>query len=250
MEALVLKLLARFFPVPVTAIPVTQSEVERSEADKLMFAQMSKTSTLIYIPSMLISIAAWYFGLSALSDYVAAAYYHVDVGDTMFKQEFVYWGLPALLMGTITPAIPLAWYQRSKFTPAQMKGYAQFESERQGADVEKLETPLLWTVTIICTIFIVLGLNHYFVLKDDRIVVSGYLNPTTRVYPFSSIDIMTTTLHKSNEGNSRSYVIYFSSGEVYNTSNLPMGARHWTTTEMMELLSERSGKPIKDLGTK
>jgi len=246
METLVLKMLQRLFPVAAAPAPAHPDEQLQKEANDEIFRSMTKWSTILYLPMGLLCCVAWWFGLLEIQRAVAA-FYPVSAGDTLIMHNGLYWMIPAMLIGLLTPTLFLEWYQKARLGPL-FPSYARYESERQGIDVEKLGPYVLWGVSVACLVFAAFGLNHYVILKQDSLLVSGYWSLKTRVRPLSTITKITTQKLSSSEGTRREFDLQFASGATWSTNNAPFGITPRGKSEMIEKISETTGLPIIDLG--
>jgi hypothetical protein len=245
MGTLIWKLLQRLFPLAEAQDPRALPETTLS-----VYRSMSKKSALIYMPLAAISAAGWWFVLSTLHQAIGATWYPVGPGDQLIVQGAVYWMLPALLLGSITPAPPIEWFQ-ARTLGRDYAGYQRYEAERYGVDSAKLTPYVLWGLLAVCLIFSLLGWNHFVVVKSDRLAMSGYFNPLSRVREFASITrIKTAGIVIAPNGNRverREYVIHFASGDKWSTNNAPTGLTAFQKAPLMARISAASGIPIDEV---
>jgi hypothetical protein len=165
-------------------------------------------------------------------------------------QSAFYWLLPALLLGFIAAAKLVDLIAAWLFGVEQLKGYREFEEVRYqigpGAGMF-----MAIALPILCIMFVALGLNHFVLVQEDRMVISGWINKTTRTLPYDSlVSIKTAPILIAPIGSEvtrREYVLQFKNGQRWNTANAPMSLTHREKSRMIAFISQASGIPVTEV---
>jgi hypothetical protein len=242
MEAIVKSILRKVFPLK----PRGSSALSLEEL-QARYGQYAIKYLAIYMPiAFACSFAFWYL-LDAVGAQVAS---QLPSARFALVQSGIYWLPPALLLGFVAPAKLVDLIAARLFGVEQLRGYKEFEEVRYqigpGAGVF-----MAIAFPILCSLFVALGLNHYVLVQEDRMVISGWMNITTRVLPYDGlVSIKTAPVLIAPIGSEvmrREFVLQFSNGQRWNTDNAPMSLRPQEKPRMVAFISQASGIPITEV---
>jgi hypothetical protein len=239
----VLALLGRLFP-PTTLAPTGMSIDELTAKygkwDAITFAVM----VILMAPMSLCFWAA----LKALADWYVSALPPAHV--TLAPIVPVYWWLPALFLafacGT-SAAIGFAqWRLGDRYR--ELLAYWSLTSKMDMVKVNKL---VLGSAACLCTVLIFLGLRPFVQLRDNALVVQGFLSFAERRLPLAEIErIKTSGRFVAPDGSvvsRREYMVTLSDHSTWTTFRIASDPDQTAKRALIDELSRRSGVPIEQI---
>lgn len=160
------------------------------------------------------------------------------------------WGVPAFLLATITASLPMTLFYRW----CLQERYPEFErylNLRHGYNHNSASVPVLAVLGVIALLLIVLVLHYRVVLTNDEIVQYPFFSFSSVRHEYSDIaDIRTALQRRAPNGRLRDnddYETEFSDGRVWSTYPNPASLTKAEKQQMMEFVSKKSGKPVRQV---
>lgn len=236
------KVFARFFPAKI--------EVD----DDIDFEQLAKRYRwwdLLFIPpfflcTAVVSVCLWacLAGIAQLyKDYLLS-------GELIVTMPAIYWFLPAFFTGILLAVIIINEFVR-RWKPVEYAEYKQLESIRYPYDPNKAFILLTWTVCGGSAIFSVLGLDNYFLIQKDTVVINHYFSIGAQKYPYSEISRIRTAAQVSapngNIASRRTFIVTFGDGEKLYSGWLADDMSQQEMMDLLDLISVRSGVQVETI---
>jgi len=239
---LILVLLAKFFPAQ--GLPTTDQSFQEL---KLNYKNWDRFSDfLFFVLSAMFFYPIWI----ALRTYAGWHSQFLEPAEVILTLRPLYWCIPAMFLG-MACAVPVDNWLLKQFLGKRFSEYIAYISMRRRMDILKAERFLIAFIVIACTVAIYLGLNNYVLLKDNHLIVHGYFSTHETDYKLDGIvGIKTAPRLVAPNGHvvpHREYVISFKDGTAWNTSFIPSEPDPETKRWFVEILSTRSGIPIKEI---
>jgi len=240
---LALALLSKLYP-PATPAPTGMSEDELT-AKYRKWTYMMAVVMLIVVPPL--TLLFW-VTFKTLADWCAAA---LPPADMTFAPIFpVYWGIPAIFL-----AISCAGFAAMAFVQWRLGDrygeFLAFWSLSSKMDPIKANKLVLGLCAGLCIILVALGVRPYVQLRDNVLVVQGFLPLTERHLPLAQIQSIRTSARFIGPNGKmvlrREYIITFSHDHRWTTDSLASDPDEATKRALMVELSRRSGVPIEEV---
>jgi hypothetical protein len=163
----------------------------------------------------------------------------------------VFWALPAMFLSLAAGVVP-AFYAAKMLLGPRFAEYEAYFCLRHEYDIQRLNRYAYWTTCAIAALGIFLGLNWYFLLGKEGLVINPLLGIGDKSYPYSTVkSIQTAPKLIAPNGNivsQREYLVTFDNGDTWSTNWLP--ADNMTAEQKRQLvktISERSGVTVEEI---
>jgi hypothetical protein len=187
---------------------------------------------------------AWYFALKG----AAGQFQHVAPGTRfLVRPTSIYWAIPAIFLGIISPAVPIEWLYRCLLR----ERYRRFErdcNERMGFDGRRAFAWLAAFVAIGSSVGFVAGVTSFARFDEAGIEIGRPLSFRSKFYTYKSVTLIehraTVRAPNGNIVQRPHFVIDFDDGTSWSCEQLLRDPEPELDARIAQLVAQKSGRRI------
>jgi len=193
-----------------------------------------------------IGLTLWY-GFRGLSAWHASL---LPTAPIVLTAMSIYWALPAMFLSMVCADLPMTAILK-RMLGDEYADFHRYQALKYQMNPERVSRVLMTGVGALCGIAVLLGLNWYVVVTEREFVVNRFLSLTEERYAISSIETIRTAptliAPNGNVVSRREYVVRFSGGARWSTSDSPADLDEDAKASLMQRLSGSSGVAIEEV---
>lgn len=232
--AILIFFLNRMFP------PIVQPSDQTMEQLKREYASIYALWYSLYVILVIVAFAIWLWGFQEVW---AQRYFKPRVAQYYFHMEWIYWILPSLMLGIVTPAYPLLFVCRIVLG----KRFESFMTYFDGRSKVNIRRLLPWASGAIIMLNILAypyGQQYYIAFETDGIRWNPFTTTTEHHYGYDQI--LELVKYYPGTGNDEAYyTIGFVDGKVWSTRSLMTSEYSYEYSNLFSYLESKTGLRMK-----
>lgn len=232
--SIVIFLLNRKFPPILNPSDQTIAQLKREYASHYTLWYS------IYVILVIVFFAIWLWGFR---EAWAQRYFKPRVAQYYFHMEWIYWILPSLMLGIVTPAYPLLFVCRMALGK-RFESFMTFFDGRSKVNIRRLLPWASGTIIILNILAYPYGQQYYIAFETDGIRWNPFTTTTEHHYGYDQISELVR--HYTGTGNDEAfYTIEFVDGKVWSTRSLMTSDYSNAYSNLFGYLESKTGLRMK-----
>lgn len=232
--AIVIFLLNRIFPPFVKPSDQTMAQLKKE------YASPYKLWYSIYVILALVFFGIWLWGFR---EAWAQRYFKPRVAQYYFHMEWIYWILPSLMLGIVTPAYPLLFVCRmalgKRFEP-----FMTFFDGRSKFNIRRLLPWASGAIIILNILAYPYGQQYYIAFETDGIRWNPFTTTTEQHYGYDQIHEL-VRYYPGTGNDDDYYTIEFVDGKIWSTRSLMTSDYSNKYSNLFSYLESKTGQRMK-----
>lgn len=238
-----IQLLRRWFPLPADYEAAGPSREEL----RPICGRWRIVGLILFFVGLAVWAPFWWLVLDTASRWISPQFgpgiYHLYASGAVFF-------FPAIPLGIAASGLSVDWIGRRLFKD-RYPDFVRYDNLMAGFDGKRAAKPIIMGVGLLSLVMVALALSWHVVFRKDVMMFHFWCGLGTSQKLYADVkEIRTAPQLRAPSGklvNRREYVVEFADGTTWSTNFQPAELPPQKKKNLLEFVSKKSGKPIREL---